>query len=110
MGIVGSFVTNVLSLRRRRRITCQRAVELVTDYLEGMLPARDRARFESHLAGCEHCTRYLDQMRATIATLGRVRPEAVPPEVLDGLVDAYRRFRQEGGGAAGVGSPVRPDR
>ena len=33
-------------------ITCRELVELVTDYLEGALPRRDRGRFEAHIAQC----------------------------------------------------------
>ncbi len=82
-----------MPLRRRRSIVCRQAVELVTDYLEGALSEPDRARFELHLAACPHCTRYLDQMRATIAAAGRVDPDAVDPEVRDELVALYRRWR-----------------
>ena len=78
---------------RRRRIVCQRAVELVTDYLEGRLPARERRRFEAHLAGCPHCSEYLAQVRATIDALGRVGPEDLVPEARDELVHLYRRWR-----------------
>ncbi|MGH9281562.1 MAG: zf-HC2 domain-containing protein, partial [Acidimicrobiales bacterium] len=49
--------------RRRRAIVCQQAVELVTDYLEGALSPRDRARLEAHLGECPHCHEYFDQMR-----------------------------------------------
>ncbi len=79
--------------RRRRAIVCRQAVELVTDYLEGALPDRDRARFEAHLATCPHCTRYLEQMRATIAAMGRIEPEELAPEVRDELVSLYRGWR-----------------
>jgi predicted anti-sigma-YlaC factor YlaD len=79
--------------RRRRALVCQQAVELVTDYLEGTLASRERSRFEAHLAGCPHCRAYLDQMRSTIRTLGRIEPGTVPPAVLDGLVAVYRRMR-----------------
>ena len=72
---------------------CQQAVELVTDYLEGALPERDRARFEAHLAGCPHCSEYLAQMRRTIAALGRIEPQTLEPEVRDELIDLYRRWR-----------------
>jgi anti-sigma factor RsiW len=44
----------MLSLRRKD-IVCQRAVELVTDYLEGNLSRRDRRRFEAHLRACPNC-------------------------------------------------------
>ena len=38
-------------LRLRRGTVCQRAVELVTGYLEGTLARACRRRFEAHLAG-----------------------------------------------------------
>lgn len=77
----------------RRRVVCQQAVELVTDYLEGRLPAGQRRRFEAHLAGCPHCSEYLAQVRATIDALGRVEPEDLAPEARDELVGLYRRWR-----------------
>jgi anti-sigma factor RsiW len=86
----------VLRLFRRRDVVCQQAVELVTDYLEGALPARARKRFEAHLADCPHCTEYLAQMRKTIAAVGRVDVEELRPEVRADLVALYRRYRDEG--------------
>jgi anti-sigma factor RsiW len=79
---------------RSRDLVCQQAVELVTDYLEGALSRRQRARFESHLRGCPHCTEYLAQMRTTIATLGRVDPDELSAEARSDLVDLYRRWQQ----------------
>lgn len=79
---------------RRRSLVCRQAVELVTDYLEDALPRRERARFEAHLAGCPHCREYLDQIMVTIATMGRVEPESLEPEVRDELVSLYRRWQQ----------------
>ena len=80
--------------RRRRDVVCREAVELVTDYLEGALSGRDRARLEAHLAACPHCTEYLAQMRVTIAVIGRVEPESLEPEARDELVSLYRRWQQ----------------
>ena len=80
-------------LLRRRDVLCREAVELVTDYLEGALSRRDRSRFERHLTACPHCREYLDQIRVTIALLGRVEPESLAPEVRDELVTLYRRWR-----------------
>ena len=80
-------------LRRRRAVVCREAVELVTDYLEGALSRRDRARLEAHLAACPHCHEYLEQMRATIAALGRVEPDELAPEVRDELVSLYQAWR-----------------
>jgi anti-sigma factor RsiW len=70
-------------------------VELVTDYLEGALPARERARFERHIAGCPDCTTYLEQMRITIRTLGRLPAESVPPDARDALLGAFREWKEE---------------
>ncbi|MGH9038650.1 MAG: anti-sigma factor family protein [Acidimicrobiia bacterium] len=78
--------------RRPYPIVCQEAVELVTDYLEGVLEGPERASFEAHLAECPHCHEYLEQMRATIASLGRIEPESLAPEVRDELVALYRRW------------------
>ncbi len=80
-------------LRRRRAVVCREAVELMTDYLEGALSRRARARLEAHLAACPHCHEYLEQMRATIAALGRVEPEELAPEVRDELVSLYEAWR-----------------
>ena len=78
----------------RRRLACRNAVELVTDYLEGALSARDRERFEAHLADCPHCADYLAQMRITIETVGRIEPDSLAPEVRDELMRLYRRWRE----------------
>ena len=80
--------------RRRRDVVCREAVELVTDYLEGALSGRDRARLEAHLAACPHCTEYLAQMRVTIAVMGRVEPGSLAPEARDELVSLYRHWQQ----------------
>ena len=79
--------------RRRRTLVCRDAVALMTDYLDGALPAADRARLEAHLADCPHCSAYLDQLRATVDALGRVDVDDLPDEAVDDLVELYRRWR-----------------
>ncbi|MGH9139272.1 MAG: anti-sigma factor family protein [Acidimicrobiales bacterium] len=83
----------MLFRRRRRAIVCRNAVELMTDYLEGALSARETARLEAHLVDCPHCTEHLAQLRATIATIGRIEPEDLPPEAVEDLVGLYRRWQ-----------------
>lgn len=78
---------------RRRALACRSAVELMTDYLDGALSQDDRVRFEAHLVHCDACTAYLDQMRATVAMLGHLRVDDLPDQVVDELVDLYRRHR-----------------
>jgi predicted anti-sigma-YlaC factor YlaD len=71
-------------------ITCQELVEVVTDYLEGKLSPEEAAVFEAHLELCDGCRTYLDQMRVTIAAVGRIEESDVPPGMRDTLLAAYR--------------------
>jgi anti-sigma factor RsiW len=80
-------------LHRKPELVCQEVVELVSDYLEGALSRSDRRRFESHLAGCEHCTEYLQQMRATILATGRLAAGDLTPHMRDEFTALYRRWR-----------------
>lgn len=84
-------------LARRDDLVCQQVVELVSDYLEGALSSSERRRLEAHLAGCEHCTEYLQQMRATIRLTGRLRNEDLTPEMREDFTAIYRRWRAEEG-------------
>jgi anti-sigma factor RsiW len=74
-------------------LSCQELVELVTDYLEGGLSAEDEARFEEHIADCDGCTAYLEQMRATIGLVGRLTPEAISPDAERELLEAFRTWK-----------------
>jgi anti-sigma factor RsiW len=69
---------------------CRELVELVTDYLEDRLSPSERARFEAHLAECEYCETYLEQMRQTIRALGRLPEESLSAEARDALLTAFR--------------------
>jgi anti-sigma factor RsiW len=84
-------------LRRRTDLLCRQIVELVTDYLEGQLPRARRRSFEAHLAGCEHCSEYLEQMQATIRLTGRLRSEDLTPQMRDAFAGLYRLWRSPAG-------------
>ncbi len=77
-------------------MNCKELVDVITEYLEGTLPADDRARFERHIAGCDGCQAYLDQMRMTIRALGHLPPESLSPEAERRLLDAFRGWREGG--------------
>jgi anti-sigma factor RsiW len=78
---------------RAAGLTCREVVELVTDYLEGTLSRRDRRRFEQHLAACDGCTAYVEQMRLTVEAAGRVTEESLSPAARDELTAAFRDWR-----------------
>jgi anti-sigma factor RsiW len=72
-----------------RDIACNELVELITEYLEGALPASEAAAIEAHLSICEGCRRYLDQMRATLAALGSVPVETLSEDAINTLLAAF---------------------
>ena len=76
-------------------MTCQELSEIVTDYLEGTMPLSDRVRFDLHLAVCPECRRFLEQMKQTIAALGRVPSEPIPPEVEAKLLERFRDWKHQ---------------
>ena len=83
--------------RRRRKadepLVCREFVELVTDYLEGALPASERDRFEAHLAECDGCVGYLEDMRRIVDSL-HTAPEPPPdPATCEALWRAFRDLR-----------------
>jgi anti-sigma factor RsiW len=77
----------------RRQLACIEVVEMVTDYLEGALPARKRRLLEQHHAGCDGCDAYLEQMRRTIETTGRLREEDIPAELEERLRLAFESWK-----------------
>lgn len=85
-----------MKLLARDPLACQEFVELVTDYLEGALPRRDRRRFERHLHACGDCHAYMEQMLLTVRALGELPPEPPEPEVRERLLAAFRELREEG--------------
>jgi len=78
-------------------LVCQEVVELVTEYVGGTLPPRDRARFEQHLATCPPCTAYLAQVRTTLELAAELGSAAAPPEdeVAEQLGDMFRRWHSK---------------
>ena len=74
------------------KIVCREWTELVTDYIEGALAQPIIDQIESHLQRCTGCTEYLRQMRATIATVGRLDAAdlgAMPDAMRSALFEVY---------------------
>ena len=80
-------------MRLERELACKEVVELVTAYLEDALAPADRERFEEHLVFCDGCDRYLDQMRLTIETTGRLEVGELPSALEERLLEAFRGWR-----------------
>ena len=68
-------------------------VELVSAYLDGSLDLEQRARFDVHLLECDGCANYLQQFRATVRTLGRIRDDEFEPTFRTRLMNAFKDWR-----------------
>ena len=84
-------------MARVKDIECRQAVELIGDYLEGRLSRGDRRRLERHLAVCDACTTYLEQLRVTIELTGRVESDDLSPALVDALLDVYDNYWRDKG-------------
>jgi len=56
----------------------RRIMEMLSVYLDGELPSRDRARVEEHLAECADCTWEMETLRQTVDLVGQLPKVPVP--------------------------------
>jgi len=75
-------------------MSCDEFVELVTAYLDGTLDETTERRFAGHLAECDGCDRYLDQIRHTVRTLATLPDRSLPAQARDRLLAAFRDFQR----------------
>jgi predicted anti-sigma-YlaC factor YlaD len=74
-------------------LACKDVVELVSDYLEGVLLPEKRAALEEHLAGCPGCTNYVEQVRLTIGMLRALAQEPVFPATKEEVLQVFRQWK-----------------
>lgn len=72
--------------------TCSSGVELLMDYLEGVLPAETNAALEQHVARCERCTAFVASYQATPRILRDATATSLPADVAASL-RAFLRTR-----------------
>jgi anti-sigma factor RsiW len=78
-------------------LSCRELVELVTAYLEDALAPDERARFALHIARCDDCTTYVEQLRMTIDVVGRLEPEALSATAERDLLAAFADWKAGAG-------------
>jgi len=80
-------------MKMRQTMTCSHLVELLSDYYSGALDPATEVRVRWHLLMCRGCRGYLAQLRATVATVGRIRGDDLDPEFRDRLLEAFDDWR-----------------
>jgi predicted anti-sigma-YlaC factor YlaD len=76
-------------------IVCREFVELVTPYLEDVLPPDERTLIDRHLDACDGCRTYLEQMRQTIRAIGHISHEPITSRTRDEVLAIFRAWRSE---------------
>ncbi|MEX2175041.1 MAG: zf-HC2 domain-containing protein [Pirellulaceae bacterium] len=76
--------------------TCQEALDYLTDYLDGQLPAGELARLDEHLAVCPQCVDYLNNLRATVELTRHACAQdsalaQIPEELVQAILQARER-------------------
>jgi anti-sigma factor RsiW len=74
-------------------LPCREVTEILDGYLDGTMPADDRARLDAHLRICEGCVNYLDQLRTTIRLTGTLSDRSLPPGTTAAVMDAFRAWK-----------------
>ena len=74
-------------------LECREFVEQVTAFLEGALSTEAEQDFVDHLALCDGCERYLDQIRQTSQALTNLPADALPADARSALLNAFRSDR-----------------
>ena len=76
-------------------VSCEAGVELLMDYLEGVVPDDVRTILESHVAGCPKCTAFVASYVATPRILREATAVAMPEELQRSLLAFLRAQRGE---------------
>ena len=75
-----------------KEIACMSGVELLMDYLEGVLAADVSAALDAHVAGCQRCAAFVDSYRATPRILRDATASRLPADV-EASLEAFLRAR-----------------
>lgn len=71
-------------------LTCQELVELITDYVEGVLDEQRHAAVVHHLSECDDCLRYVAQLQQTGRVLASMPAPTLSSDDRVALIAAYR--------------------
>ena len=78
-----------------KEIACLSGVELLMDYLEGVLPPDLHAALEAHVAGCARCVAFVASYRETPRILREATAVKIPDPVEASLKTFVQRLFQK---------------
>jgi len=68
--------------------TCEQIEQLLTDYLDGLLPADERRAFDLHVNSCERCTPLVSSVMHAMSSLRALPELETPPRLVYSILDA----------------------
>ena len=68
-------------------VMCVSGVNLLADYLDGVLPSDVRASLEQHVLGCERCQAFVASYQATPNILRQATDVALPDDLRRSLAE-----------------------
>lgn len=74
-------------------IVCASGVDLLMDYLEGVLSADVRRALDAHVAGCARCAAFIAAYQATPRIVREATALAIPADVQQSLRAFLREHR-----------------
>lgn len=77
-------------------MTCQEAIDVMGEALEGRLQADLRPGFEEHMAECPPCATYLDHLKVTRRALLNLPPEGGASPRRQELIQEFKRELGQG--------------
>lgn len=77
-------------------IACVSGVQLLMDYLEGVLSTEVRVTLEAHVVGCQRCLAFIESYRETPRLLRDATDAGLPADVRESLTEFLRSRRREG--------------
>jgi anti-sigma factor RsiW len=66
---------------------CPQIEERLSDYLDGLLSASERAEFEAHAAGCARCTQLVAQVGGMVRRVQSLEPIEAPARLVSAILD-----------------------
>ncbi len=73
-------------------VACASGVELLMDFIEGVLPSEVSAALEAHVAGCARCAAFVASYQATPRILRDATTVTLPADI-EASLKAFLRVR-----------------
>jgi len=72
-------------------VNCASGVELLMEYLEGVVPDDVRTAIDDHVAGCPRCQAFVASYLATPTIFRKATAAALPEDLAESLRQALRK-------------------